>query len=474
VEFHVSLVDRRDLAGEIYRQLRRAILDGRLRPGDALPPTRELAQRLSVSRTTVSVAYDRLNGEGFVISRVGAGTFVAEHVPSATRNDSRAVASLRARPIWDRLTHPATSTTPADFDFRTWVPDGNQFPYETWRRLIALELRAGAFVGGFSSDPAGHPALREAIVRHIGTSRGVIADPGDVTITNGAQQALDLVTRVLLSPGDRVAMEDPGYKGAVLLFESLGLKVTGVEVDAEGLVVDALPSDARLVYVTPSHQHPLGVAMSLSRRMALLDWAERHNAAVIEDDYDSEFRYGGRPVEPLKTLDTSGRVAFMGSFSKTMHPTLRLGFVVTPASLSKAVHAAKYVADYQTPLGAQAALAHLIDGGWFARHIRKTRTLYEARHDVIVRTLTAQFADHLTVLPSIAGLHVSATANALSPDEVGVAVERARDAGVAVPSLSMFRVTRPAQSGLVLGYGGIETERIPEGLRRLRRAFDQT
>jgi GntR family transcriptional regulator/MocR family aminotransferase len=473
VEFHVSLVGRKDLAGEIYRQLRGAILDGRLRPGDSLPPTRELAQRLSVSRTTVTVAYDRLNGEGFVASRVGAGTFVSEDAPSAARGSRPTAGPLRPRRIWDGVALPTAFAAPAAFDFRTGIPDAKRFPYETWRRLMARELRPAAVGRGIYADPAGHPALREAIVRHIGTSRGVMADPGDVTITNGTQQALDLVARVLLSPGDRVAVEDPGYEPAFRLFESLGLEVTGVPVDDQGLVVDALPRDARLVYVTPSHQYPLGVSMSLSRRLALLAWAQRHNAAVIEDDYDSEFRYGGRPIEPLQTLDASGRVVFVGSFSKTMLATLRLGFVVTPASLSRAVQAAKFVADWHTPLPTQAALARFIEQGWLARHIRKMRAMYEARHELIVEALTEEFAEHLTVVPSAAGLHVSATAKALSPEAMTVVVQRALGAGVAVQRLSMCRVTRPAQSGLVLGYGGIDTERIDEGLRRLRRSFDQ-
>jgi GntR family transcriptional regulator/MocR family aminotransferase len=271
-----------------------------------------------------------------------------------------------------------------------------------------------------------------------------------------------------------VAVEDPGYAPPCLLFKSLGLKVNGVPVDDQGLIVEALPPQARLVYVTPSHQYPLGVSMSLPRRLALLAWAQRHNAAIIEDDYDSEFRFGGRPIEPLQTLDTSGRVIYVGSFSKTMLPTLRLGFVVTPAPLRRATHSARYVTDWHTALPTQAALARFIDEGLLARHIRKMRAVYQVRHERIVNALTGQFAPYLKVIPSAAGLHVSAAAPLASPAEIASVVQRALADGVAVQALSTFRVDQPARAGLVLGYGGIDTAHIDEGLRRLRRAFDDT
>jgi GntR family transcriptional regulator/MocR family aminotransferase len=471
VDFHVSLVGRKDLTDEIYRQLRRAIVDGLLPPGDALPPTRELAQRLSVSRTTVTVAYDRLAGEGFVTARVGAGTFVSDEVPRSPPPASRSAGTLRPRPVWDRVPVPTAFAAPADYEFRTGLPDATRFPFETWRRLMARELRVSAVGRGHYGDPAGQPALREAIARHVGTSRGVTAAADDVIVTNGTQQALDLVARVLLAPGDRVAVEDPGYPPPRLLFESLGLDVRGVPVDEHGLVVDALPRATRLVYVTPSHQYPLGTAMSLPRRTALLGWADRNDAAIVEDDYDSEFRYDGRPIEPLQTLSASGRVVYVGSFSKTMLATLRLGFVVAPRSLSPALRAAKYLSDWHTAIPPQAALAHFIEGGWLARHLRRMRGVYQERHEMIVAALGHGLADDLTVVPSAAGLHVSATATTASPAEIGAVVRRALAAGVAVQPLSMFRVDQPARAGLALGYGAIDTGLIGEGLRRLRGAF---
>ena len=354
--FHVSLVGRSDLSGEIYRQIRQAILDGRLQPGECLSPTRELAAALAVSRSTVTVAYERLLAEGFATSHVGAGTFVSRELeakPPAAKRKRAPVRAIEPRALWETISLPTAFVRPARFDFRTGLPDASLFPHQAWRRAVARALRAGEMTAGVYETSAGNRDLRAAIMRHIGISRRVSGSPDDVIVTSGTQQALDIVTRVLLEPDDVVAMEDPGYQPAKHLFQSLGARVIGVSVDGEGLVVEALPRKAKAVYVTPSHQYPLGVAMSLTRRRALLAWAERNNAVVIEDDYDSEFRFGGRPLEPLQTLDTAGRVVYLGTFSKTMLPTFRLGFAVVPPSLQEAVHKAKFVSDWHTPAVAQ-------------------------------------------------------------------------------------------------------------------------
>ena len=472
MEVHVSLVGRKDLTGEIYRQLRRAILDGRLPPGGRLPATRELARRLNVSRTTVTVAYDRLTGEGSSPPGSGPGP------SSATTSPAR---PARPGPAGGRCGHGRSgtpsrsrpcSTSRPRFDFRTGIPDATLFPYQSWRRLLARQLRPAAVGLGAYGDPAGHPGLRQAIARHIGLARGVQAGAEEVVVTNGTQQAVDVVARVLLAPGDRVAVESPGYGPPRRLMASLGAEVVGVPVDDQGLVVEAIPPRTRLVYVTPSHQFPLGMAMSLPRRLALLAWAERHDAAVVEDDYDSEFRYGGRPIEPLQTLDGSGRVIYVGSFSKTLLATLRLGFLVAPASLVAAVRSAKFLADWHTPLPTQAALADFIDQGYFARHLRKMRATYQQRHRQIVESLDDRFADHLKPVPSAAGLHVAATAPASTPEELQAVLGRASAAGVELQPLSMYDVGPPSQPGIVLGYGAIPTADIEEGLRRLRRCFD--
>ena len=469
MDIHVSLVGRANLRAEIYRQLRQAILDGRLRSGEALPPTRELAERLAVARATVVVAYDRLAREGFVTSRVGAGTFVTAFATPLPRRKSRRGA-LAAREIWSPVRLPRAFARKATYEFRAGLPDASLFPHAAWQRLMARELRAQARASGVYGHPAGHAALREAVAHRVGLARAVHCAPDDVTITNGTQQAVDVIARALIGPGDVVAVEDPGYPPIRLLLRSLGARVMSIPVDAEGLVVRALPPRTRLVLVTPSHQFPLGVTMSLGRRLELLQWAESQRAAIVEDDYDSEFRFGGRPIEPLHTLDTAGRVIYVGSFSKTMLPTLRLGFVVAPAAIRDAVQRAKYLADWHSSLAAQAALARFIEDGGFARHIRKMEGVYEARHELVVRTLATDFARHLETVPSAVGLHVAALAPRASVATIDRVVRRASARGVEVLPLSMFSLRRPL-AGLVIGYGAIATGQIPEGLRRLRACF---
>ena len=292
------------------------------------------------------------------------------------------------------------------YDFSVGVPDPALFPFDTWRRLVSSELRAGANAPGRYADPAGLLALREAVSRYVGVSRSVLCDPEDVVVTNGTQHAIDLVCRVVLDPGDTVAVEDPGYPPAATLFAASGMRVAPVPVDEEGLVVEALPARARLVYVTPSHQFPTGAAMSLRRRVALVEWAQVHDALVVEDDYDSEFRFSSRPLEPLVNLDPSGRVCYVGSFSKTMLPALRLGFVVAPPSLRPALRTARQLSDGFSPVPTQAALARFIDEGMLARHVRKASNAYARRHVAVLAALEP--VPGLRVVPSSAGLHLCA------------------------------------------------------------------
>jgi GntR family transcriptional regulator/MocR family aminotransferase len=476
VAFHVSLVGRTDLSGEIYRQIRQGILDGRLRPGERLSPTRELAAALSVARSTVMIAYESLVAEGFATSHAGAGTFVSHQLEArrpASKTRRSTVRAIRTRGVWDAISVPTIFDRAADFDFRSGLPDASLFPHRAWRRVVARAVRSREMAAGVYENPAGNCELRAAIARHIGISRSVSGSPDDVIVTNGTQQAIDIIARVLLEPGDVVAMEDPGYPPPKDLFRVLGARVIGVPVDSEGLVVEALPAGARAVYVTPSHQYPLGVAMSLSRRRALLAWAERNNAVVIEDDYDSEFRFGGRPLEPVQTLDTTGRVVYVGTFSKTLLPTLRLGFMIVPPSLREAAYKAKHVTDWHTATIAQSALARFIDEGAFARHIRKVSRTYSERHGTLTAAIKMYFGDHLDLVPSSTGLHIAAYARRASVDNIDAIASQAFDLGVAIQRIATFRVDGEPQAGVVLGYGAIETARIAEGLRRLRRCFDE-
>ncbi|RZQ59514.1 PLP-dependent aminotransferase family protein [Amycolatopsis suaedae] len=459
--FHISLDGHTDLAARIYRQLRDGILDGRLRPGERLPPTRELARELAVSRNTVAVAYERLTAEGFLTGHVGRGTFVsAAPVPPGTTRAAPAGTGLRPVARWRSLPSPADGQAAPEFDFRVGVPDPALFPLRTWRRLVGQALRPSLLPPSGYADPAGLAELRVAVARHIGAARSVRTSGEDVLMTQGAQQALDLIGRVLVEPGTRVAVEDPGYPPATRLFASHGARITKVPVDAEGLDVDALPRGIRLVYTTPSHQFPLGMPMSLARRTALLAWAERNDAVIIEDDYDSEYRFSDRPLEPLQSLDRHGRVLYVGSFSKTLLPALRMGFLVAPASLHPALRQARQLLDWHGDLVTQSALASFIDEGLLARHVRRTTREYAVRRDHILASLRDQ--PMLRTVPSSAGLHVCAL---LSEGDGGAVVEAAARAGVAVENLTAYGGTR---EGLAIGFGTVSAERIGEGLTRLR------
>ncbi len=482
----MDLVISLDGTGEktvrVYRALRAAIVDGRLPAGHRLPATRVLAADLGVSRNSVATAYERLVAEGYLSSRVGSGTFVA---PVRSRPAPRRTAAdpLRPRAGWDLAPLPVSSgaATPR-YDFRTGIPDAQLFPFDTWRRLVAAEVRLRANSPGTYAEPSGHPALRAAVARYLGVSRSIRVGADDVLVTNGTQHALDLIARVLLRPGDLVAVEDPGYPPARRLFTSLGARVTGVPVDDEGLVVEALPAQARLVYATPSHQFPLGRAMSLARRHALLDWARRRPAAVIEDDYDSEFRFSARPLEPLYSLDTAGRVLYVGTFSKSMLPTVRTGFVLMPPSLRAALVAARQLSDGYGQVAVQAALARFIDEGQLARHVRRATKAYADRHARIVAALAAHAGDALDVVPSAAGLHVTALLRGGGAGRAGRVVAAAAGRGVALDDLAMYAVgdvhrdgyAWSVQSGFVFGFGAVDPARIGDGMaifaEELRRA----
>ncbi len=469
VELDVFLEGRGGLARQIYRQIRAAILGGRVRRGDRLPATRELAARLDVSRNTVTLAYEWLAAEGLLSGRKGAGSFVdADPVGRALRRGGHS--PIRQRAVWRSIAAPVTRAAGVRYDFGVGAPDATLVPFDALRRALGRQIRRASLKGEYG-DPAGHPHLRASIARYVSVARGVNAGAEDLLVTNGAQGAFDLVARVLLEPGTRVAVEDPGYPPPRLLFESYGARVAAVPVDALGLDVGALPDDARLVYVTPSHQFPLGMPMSHARRIALLKWAERRNAVILEDDYDSEFRFGGRPLETLQAIDHSGRVIYVGSFSKSLLPQLRLGFLVAPPSLRTALRAASYVAGWHPPTPAQAALASLIDGGLLARHVRRMRREYAARHERILRTLEADFAAWLEPVPSETGLHLAARLRSGGVRAEGEVTRRARAAGVAFDRLSVYCAARAPQAGVVLGYGAIPEATIDEGLRRLRDCF---
>ncbi|WP_436501233.1 PLP-dependent aminotransferase family protein [Actinokineospora sp. HUAS TT18] len=466
MELHITLQGRRGFAEQIYRQVKDAIMAGDLRAGEQLPSTRDLAKRLVISRNTVGAAYDRLVGEGFLACRAGAGTYVNTELDPARREESPAAEGVRPLAVWEEMREPPDMARRAELNFQPGYPDGRCFPFASWRAALAGVSRHSAAAYDVYGEPAGDLRLRTAIQRHVGVSRGVRAGVDQIIVTTGSTRAIDLISRVMVAAGDVVAVEDPGYPPARALFGALGARVVPVPVDGEGLRVEALPDEARLVYTTPSHQFPLGMAMSLPRRLALLDWARRRSAVIVEDDYDSEFRYSGRPIETLHSLDTAGRVVYVGTFSKVMLPTLRMGFLVAPPSLWSALRKAQFAIDMQPPLVTQAALAAFIERGLLTAHIRRMRRRYHRRFDLLHEILGRDFADVLEPIPSVAGMHLSAV---LAPEHRDRALARAAAAvGVNVLPLSWFSLGEDTRNGLVLGFGLLTDDQLAEGLRRIR------
>jgi GntR family transcriptional regulator/MocR family aminotransferase len=450
------------LTVQLYEQLRHAISGGRLLPGDQLTPSRQLAGELGVSRHTVTTAYSRLVAEGYAEGRAGGGSVVAPTLAAPPQATGPATALRPARRFAD-LTPIFRIPSPSyRFDLRPGNPDPALFPAAMWRRRLAAAAAAERPVYG---HPAGKTRLRRAIADWAARSRSVVAGEDSIVITCGAQHAIDLVARVLLEPGGTVAVEEPGYLPVVLLFEALGANVVGVPVDDQGLVVDLLPPAARIAYVTPSHQFPLGMTMSTARRRALLRWAERHDAAVIEDDYDTEFRYVDRPLEPLQALDGNGRVVYVGSFSKTFSPALRLGFAAVPPPLARPIAALRQLIDWHPPNATQTALAGFIDDGLLDKHIRRSRRVYAERHHLLAEALSGPLACHLDARSPNAGLHVATLLrNGLGEDEV---MRAAAQHGIGLMGLQHFFHSSPPQQGLLLGFGAVSTADLPAALRTL-------
>ena len=465
MDLHLHLGEEGGLVEQIYAQLHERISSDALPAGTVLPSSRELAARLSVSRATVVVAYERLAAHGLIRSRAGIGTFVTgRRIPASA---APAESPLRPRAIWraEQLAVPDLKVPVTEFNFAPGVPARTQFPFARWWALLNDQLRTRTEVN--YADPAGSARLRTALARHLVVSRGVRIAPEQLVITTGAQQAFDIAARVLLEPGDIVAVEDPGYLPAYRGFLAHGARVVGVPVDSEGLVVDRLPAGTRMVYVTPSHQFPLGMPMSESRRTELLAWAAQHDAAIVEDDYDSEFRFTGRPLTPLQAIDTEGRVLYVGSFSKTLLPALRVGFLGVPATLGEAARRAKFVADYGTAGHVQAALAAFIEEGDLARHIRRMRRSYERRHHLLIGTLREHFAGILEPIESSGGTHMAALLGPGQPPDTMLAA-RALAESVNVGTISRWGIERPGPNGFVFGYGAISPDRIQDGLTALR------
>ena len=462
---------------QIYRALREHILSGRLTTGVRLPSTRTLARELGVSRNTVLAAYDQLLAEGYLAGRVGSGTVVAasdarrpagvegrrSSSPSGgKRVGSRRASSVAALPVRLSLLDGDSRA------FRPGVPALDEFPLQVWRRLAARRWQGASRDLLDYGDPRGYRPLREAIAGYLGAARGVRCHPEQVLIVTGSQQALDLTARVALDPGDTAWIEDPGYFGARGALLAAGARVVGVPLDDEGLSVQAgvaRAPDARLVYVTPSHQFPAGMTMSLARRLALLDWARQSGAWILEDDYDSEFRYASRPLSALQGIDVDGQVIYSGTFSKVLFPSLRLGYLVAPPALVDAFVSTRLFSDTHTPTVEQAVLADFIDEGHFERHVRRMRALYYERQQVLLESVARELAPVLTIGATEAGMHVVGW---LPPAADDSAVSReAAHHGVDALAISAFALERAHRGGLVLGYSHLAPDEIRRAVRKL-------
>lgn len=469
MELHIVLDGRKDLSGQLYRQLRDAIRGGRLGAGEQLPPSRLLSDQLGLARKTVAEAYSRLTLDGLLVSQVGRGTFVADvrtAMASSLQTTTPASAGLVQR--WSELPTPLRHPMPegsSRYEFIGGYASRTPFPYEEWRRCILAALRQEASAHGRYGDAEGLPALRQAIAQFAGFSRGVRCTASDIMVTNGAQQALDLMARILVAPGDVVAVEEPGYPPARLLFESQGARVALVPVDQEGIVVDAIPAEARLIYVTPSHQFPLGMPMSSARREALLARAHAQGAFVIEDDYDSAFRYVGAAQDSLQRMDRTGCVAYVGTFSKVLMPEIRVGYLVAPPSLMPAIVTAKHLTDWHNATLNQRALAKFIDSGGLTRHIRRCHEVYAGRRERLLQRLDGDLAPWLQAIPTTVGFHLSAWLR--RELDVDLLCRLARRVEVGIYPLSNFYAGKPQGQGLLFGFGAIDSIDIDAALDRL-------
>ena len=487
----------RQSAESVHAQLRAAILDGRLVAGSKLPVERQSAVLFGVSRNTVARAYARLAIEGLVQSRRGSGTYVvpkqnrpprerllAQSTPDSRLPDARLPEArlnalwlrpelVRALNFWNDSPPAKARSAASPLDFRPALVDPRLFPFEVFRRMTTRQLRRMELKPPAFRSPQGnqgHFPLRTAIATHIGISRAVVCEPDDVLVTAGAQQAFDILARALVTPGvTTVAIEDPGYPPMRAAFLAAGARIVPVPVDAQGLVVDALPVPVHVVCVCPSHQFPLGVSMSAQRRAALLDFAREHGAVIVEDDYDGEFRYDGTPLQALRSTATADDVFYVGTFSKCMLPALRLGYVVSPRWAMPALIATKNCLDWHCPTLTQMAVARFITDGHLAQHVRKLRDVYKKRRDLLWEILRSDFPGVLSPMRSHYGMHVAAFSTL--PKRLERVTARLLESNVHLHSFERYFYGAPTSEGLVFGYGAVDLKDIEKGLTALRRAL---
>ena len=477
----------RDTSRTLHRELRAAILDGRLAAGAKLPATRQSAAFFGVSRNTAAEVYERLVTEGHAVARPGAGTYVVERIPSsppAARRIAEAPAGHRLNEFWLRADVTAAMSFWRDspeapsrrgplVDFRPAMVDSRLFPLDVFRRVSAKQLRVLERRPASYKSPQGNQGnyhLRKAIIKHIAITRAVACQAEDILVTSGAQQAFDLLARALVTPRETtVALEDPGYPPMRVAFAAAGAKLAAVGVDDEGLIIEQLPSDARVICVTPSHQFPLGVTMSMRRREALIEFARERGAVIIEDDYDGEFRYAGSPLPALRTDGAADVVFYVGTFSKCMLSALRLGFIVAPGWAIKTLTAAKNCLDWHCATPVQSAVAGFIAEGHLTRHVRKMRDTYGQRRELLLQSLQEQLGEWLVPIPSFYGMHIAALARGtVDLEAVAEALLRQQ---VKMHTLSRYFLGPQTKTGLVFGYGTVDLPEIRRGVSVLQKVL---
>ena len=496
----IELDRRQGLTRQLYEALRQRVLDGRLVSGTRLPATRDLATALSISRNSVVRAYDQLYAEGFIESRVGDGTYVAQ-LPMPQKLSTKVSTGLSTglspglstkcanlpEDLDDEVIHSAGLARVKDHHlpqpplgppraFRVGVPAFDLFPFEVWAKLNGAFWRKPDLEQLCYGDPAGDGRLRGLIAAYLRSSRGMQCTAEQIVITSGAQQAISLCAQLLVEPGDGVAVENPGYRAAGHAFALAGGRLHGVPVDGEGMDCQVLSTlnDCRVAYVTPSHQYPLGVVMSLARRLELLAWAERSGGWIVEDDYDGEYRYSGAPLSPLAALDRSGRVLYVGTFGKVAFPALRLGYLVLPPGLVQAFTRRRAVDVRHSEVSTQAVMAEFMAAGHFQRHIRRMRRAALSRRNALLAGWSEALPG-VGPLPNVAaGLHLTVRVDSVSREHQ--LLKQAHAVGVEINGLSTYWLpdssTPPDQrAGLVLGFAAVPESGIAQALERLRLAW---
>lgn len=480
IELEPPIPGSRDSGRRLYRQLKQAIQDGRLAAGTQLPARRKSAEFFGLSRNTVADVYDQLSNDGLIVARQGSGTYVADLLPEPESSPS-AASSYRLNAFWlrDDVTAamgfwrddpPALPRNEALIDFRPALIDPRLFPFDVYRRVSAKQLRGLEKKPAAFKSPQGNQGnfhLREAITNHIAVTRAVACRSEDVVVTAGAQQAFDLLARILVTPGETVvAVEDPGYPPMRVAFAAAGARIVPVDVDDEGLVVDNLPPGIGVICVCPSHQFPLGVTMSKRRRAALVDFARHHGAVIIEDDYDGEFRYDGNPLQSLRARAAADVVFYVGTFSKCMLPSLRLGFVVVPDWARRTLVAAKNCLDWHCSTPLQTGVSAFITEGHLAHHVRKMRQIYKKRRQLLLDLLGRDFSEWLEPRPSLYGMHIAAWAR--PGVDLDAAVQALASCSVKIHTLGRYYLGRSPRPGLVFGYGAVDLPAIKRGLAALK------